>query len=312
MKIDRLLSIIIYLLNRKQVSARALAERFEVSQRTIQRDLETIELAGIPIFTVQGPRGGYGIMEQWKLDRQLMGVDDFYYIITALRGVSGSISDTGIDTTLEKVQALVPEQKLDLFSEREEKLSIDFSMLGGDQRHRRVFKIVKRAVETERLLRFSYTSNKLELSQRTVEPMTIAFRWRSWYLYGFCKSRMDYRLFRISRIKDPEILPSRFSRRPRSFNDFLASEENGRHEKKVPVVIRFAPEMGPMVEEYYREEECEHCSDGSLRVRSEAAMGGWFYSYILSFGGYAELEKPKEARQAIAELAQQISQNYFA
>lgn len=87
MRIDRLLSIIVYLLNRDLVIARELAEKYGVTPRTIQRDIEAICLAGIPIMSVQGPHGGYGIMETYKMDRQLVTVDDLFYIITALSGI---------------------------------------------------------------------------------------------------------------------------------------------------------------------------------------------------------------------------------
>lgn len=134
MKIDRLLSIIIHLLNHELTAASALADRYGVTVRTIQRDMETIQAAGIPIYAIQGPHGGYGVVESYRMDRQLMSVEDFYYIVTALTSVASSLSDERIDGTLEKVKALLPERPLDLFAERDAKLSIDFSMLGGDLR----------------------------------------------------------------------------------------------------------------------------------------------------------------------------------
>lgn len=310
MKIDRLLSIIVYLLNRELVPASKLAERFGVSLRTIQRDMETIELAGVPLYAVQGPRGGYGIMESYKMDRQLMGVDDFYYIVTALKGVAETLEDDGLDTTLEKVRALVPRQRLDLFAERNEKLSIDFSMLGGDPRHRETFRSVKEALEAERLLRFTYTNNKLEESTRTIEPMTLAFRWRAWYLYGFCLERDDYRLFRVSRIKEPEILAARFRRRAQSFEEFIESNPESRPANSLEFTLRFSSVMRAMVEEYYPEENCRLLEDGGLEVTARMPEDGWLYGYILSFGEYVEVVAPEHLRHKIAETARQIAQKY--
>lgn len=310
MKIDRLLSEIIFLLNHDLVSAASLARRFGVSLRTIQRDMETIELAGIPIFAEQGPRGGYGILESYKMERQLMSVDDFYYIVTALKGVAGSLSDEHLDSTLQKVQTLLPRKSPDIFFNRNEKLSIDFSMLGGDQRHRSAFKTVREAVENERLLRFRYTSNKLESSTRIVEPLTIAFRWRSWYLYAYCRNREDYRLFRISRIKEPEILASSIQRRDLSFERFL--EENYRKvsTESLEMELKFSPLMRNMVEEYHDPLECRILEDGSLVVKLRMPEDGWLYGYILSFGEYVEVLRPERLRRIIAETAKKIEKIY--
>jgi len=310
MKIDRLLSIIIHLLNHELTTASALAERFGVTVRTIQRDMETIQAAGIPIYAVPGPHGGYAVVESYRMDRQLMSVQDFYYIVTALSSVASSLSDERIDGTLEKVRALLPERPLDLFAERDAKLSIDFSMLGGDQRYSGTFRTVKEAVEAERLVRFSYTNNKLETTTRTVEPMTIAFRWRSWYLYGWCTTKRDYRLFRISRIRDPEILAQRFRRREQSFESFIGDGNYNSQGNSLRFVLEFAPEMRSMVEEYYPPESCRELPDGGLRVETRMPEDGWLYGYILSFGQFVRVIEPPHLREIIADAARSIAKMY--
>ena len=308
MRIDRLLSIIVHLLNHDVVSAAALADRFGVSPRTIQRDMETIELAGIPIFTVQGPRGGYGIMETYKLDRQMLTVDDFYYIVTALKGVGETLVDQRLDGTLEKVRALLPDRRVDFFSDRDEKLSVDFSMLGGDQRNRATFRTVKEAVEVERLLRFSYTNNKLEQTTREVEPMTLAFRWRSWYLFAWCTLKGDYRLFRVSRMRETEILPRRFRRRSGTFEEFADRHVAG--SQGLELTLDFDPAMAVVVREYYPEDACKELPDGTLRVTTCMPEDGWLYGYILSFGRFVRVVAPERLRRTIAQGAREIARLY--
>ncbi|MFP4563418.1 MAG: helix-turn-helix transcriptional regulator [Spirochaetia bacterium] len=310
MKIDRLLSIIVYLLNRDLVSARKLADRFGVSVRTIQRDMETIDLAGIPIVSIQGPNGGYGIMETFKMDRRLVTLDDLYFIITALGSISSSLEDDRIDDTLEKMKGLVPAIPQDPFRDRREKLYIDFSMLGGGPAQREVFRVVQSAVDTERLLRFSYTSNRLETLRRIVEPMTVVFTWRSWYLFGYCTLRKDYRLFRISRIREPEIMAERFRRRDMTFEDFSRLYNPEKTGKLLEITIKFSPEMVPLVEEFYNREDLKRCSDGSIIAVTRMPEDGWLYGYILSFGQYAEVLKPERIRKIIGESAVKISEIY--
>lgn len=310
MKTDRLLSIVIYLLNRERASAREMAERFCVAPRTIQRDLEAIELAGIPVYAVQGSGGGYGILESFKMDRQLMTVEDFYYIITALEGIGASLNDEQIGRTLEKIRTLVPDRGLDFLAGRSSKLSIDFSMLGGDPRHRETFQIVRNAVDQEYVLRFTYTNNKLEHTTRSVEPMTIVFRWRSWYLYGYCRLKNAYRLFRISRIRDPEVTTERFPRRGRSFEEFIAESASPETGDAVDLVLRFQPPMTSLVEEFYPEDAWDLQPDGSAVVRTRMPEDGWLYGYILSFGAYVEVLHPPHMRTIIADSAKRIAEIY--
>jgi predicted DNA-binding transcriptional regulator YafY len=310
MKIDRLLSIVVYLLNRDLASAGELARRFEVSQRTIQRDMEAINLAGIPVVSVQGPSGGYGIMEGFKLDRRLVTPDDLFYIITALRGISEQLDDGKLDGTLEKMRSLLPAEAGEPFCRRQEKLHIDFSMLGGGPAQREDFRVVQAAVEEGRLLEFEYTSNRLERLSRVVEPMTIVFKWRSWYLFAYCRLRGDYRLFRTSRIRKPVILEEGFRRRGLSFEDFSRGYVPGKEGKLVDLVLRFSPEMAPIVEEFHNAENLERRADGSLVVRLSMPEEGSTYGYIMSFGHFVEVLEPERIRTAIRESAGKIAELY--
>ena len=310
MKIDRLLSIVVHLLNHDLVSARSLAERYAVSVRTIQRDMDAINLAGIPIVAVQGPSGGYGIMENFKMDRRLVGPDDLFYIITALKGIGSSLDDVRIDDTLEKMRSLLPVSEADPFGGRQEKLFVDFSMLGGGPAQRESFRVVQRAVEQERLLEFEYTSNRLERVTRAVEPMTVVFKWRSWYLYAYCRLRQDFRLFRVSRIKRPVMLGERFERRAKGFEEFSRDYDPARLGSMLELTLRFSPEMAPMVEEFHNEEDMTRRADGSLVVRMSMPEDGWMYGYILSFGHFVEVVEPARLRDIIRDSSKKITGIY--
>lgn len=310
MKTDRLLSIIIYLLNRDLVSAKELAEKFEVSVRTIQRDMEAINLAGIPVMTIQGPSGGYGILESFKLDKQYVSTEDLFFIITALHGIGASLPEGRIESTIEKMKTLLPRQDDRFLTEREEKLSIDFSAFGGSESQRELFRLIERAVEEERLISFTYSSNKLEQTERTVEPMTLAFKWRSWYLFGYCRLRNDYRIFRLGRIRNCELLDKRFSRREKSFQEF--SEESGewQSERWVDLRLRFAPLMRPVIEEHYPSETASMQSDGSIIVDLRMPEDGWVYGMILSYGKFVEVLSPERIRALIRDAGKEISELY--
>jgi predicted DNA-binding transcriptional regulator YafY len=309
-KTDRLLSIIIYLLNRDLVTARELAERFEVSVRTIQRDMETINLAGIPIITIQGPSGGYGIMDNFKLDRQYVSTDDLFFIITALHSIEASLPSGNISGTIEKMKNLLPDRTAPSFDERKEKLSIDFSAFGGSQQQRETFGILDRAIEHDTLVRFTYRNNRMEETERTVEPMTLAFKWRSWYLYGYCRLREDYRIFRLGRIRDVTVLDRRFKRREKSFDQFSEETAQWKSSNWIDFTLKFDPFIRPIVEEFYPEEDREEQPDGSLIVHTSMPEDGWVYGLILSYGKYVEVLAPMRLREVVRDAAFDIAALY--
>ena len=139
MKIDRLLSTIIYLLNRELASAHELAEHFEVSIRTIQRDMDTLCSAGIPILSVQGAYGGYSIIEGYKLDRQLVDTDDLFFMITALESITASFKNRQMSLTLEKIKTLVRDYQQKEIEKRKDKFYFDFSELNIGKNSRSFF-----------------------------------------------------------------------------------------------------------------------------------------------------------------------------
>ncbi len=310
MKIDRLLSIIVYLLNRELVSARELAERFEVSVRTIQRDMETINMAGIPVIAVQGPSGGYGIMDTYKMDRQLVSLDDLFYIITSLSSIGCSLTNKKIQTTIEKMKSLLPGQEEIVFSKKHEKLHIDFSMLGSTPRHHKVFGTIEKAIEDEQLLQISYTNTKLESTDRILEPLTIVFKWRSWYLYAYCRLKEDFRLFRLSRIKKIQSIEEHFTRRDKPFDQFIQEAQVGKYGKMVDLVLAFHPKIKPLVEEFYTIEETSIDQKGRLIVKTSMPEDGWVYGMILSYGSFVEVLSPDTIRTIVKDIAQNIFSTY--
>ncbi len=310
MKIDRLLSIIIYLLNRELVPARELAERYGVTVRTIQRDMQAIELAGIPILSVQGPNGGYGIMSGYRMDRRFFSPDDLFYIITALSSIGGPISERKISNTVEKMKGLLSEREGAGFEEKHRRLYVDFSLLNGGERSKEIFSLVEKAIDEQRLLEIRYTSNKLKESTRVLEPMTIVFKWRSWYLFAFCRLREDYRLFRMSRLKEPRLLDSRFKRRETAVEGFLQKSEHSWSEGSIDLVLAFHPKMGPLVEDFFRDQETERDDEGRCIVRMSMPEDEWVYGMILSYGNYVEVLSPQRIRQKIIEIAEKIKKTY--
>jgi predicted DNA-binding transcriptional regulator YafY len=307
MRIDRMLGIIVLLLNRDKISARNLSERFEVSVRTIYRDIESINMAGIPIVSHPGNNGGYGIMENYRLDRQVLSLDDMSSIITALKGVGNSIGDNDLDNIAEKILSLVPHDKVGGLKKRFEEVVIDITPWGFKQKSKDHLKIIQQAISDNTLINFSYRNMRGETLERIVEPMTMIFKSYAWYLFGYCRVRNDFRLFRLSRMDNLKPINEKFVRKNATYKDFFS---NDNITAPVNLILKFVPSARIRVEEYFDESSVKFLSDGGIVASILLPEDEWMYSFILGFGETVEVVQPLHVREIIQNRAEKISSIY--
>ncbi|MBN2091369.1 YafY family transcriptional regulator [candidate division KSB1 bacterium] len=310
MKIDRLLSIIIYLLNRELVSARELATQFEVSVRTIQRDMETLCCSGIPIISVQGAQGGFGIVEGYKLDRQLINSNDLFFILTALESISSTFKNKQIHSTLEKIKSFVHERQSKEIEQNRDKLFIDFSAFSIGRNSSELFALIEKGIENQQLMQFSYTDSNFQVSERLVEPMTVVFKWFSWYLFAFCRLRNDYRLFRLSRMENSRLTPERFERRSKNLEEFSNNFYEDRKNAFVLLTLKFHPSLRIKVEDYFRDSQIQPDETGHLIVKMWVPDDEWLYSMVLGYGERVEVLAPDRIRQNLLKKSLEIAKKY--
>jgi len=303
MKIDRLLSIVMHLLSHDLVSASDLARRFSVTVRTIQRDVDAINAAGIPVTAIHGPNGGYKILDSFRLDRQFLSFDDLFFITTALQGIADSLESRTVEKTVDKIRCLAARHPPKELASRAERLYVDFRALGYSAHRRGHMALIQNALERNRCISFTYTNSRLEKSRRVVEPYTLAFKWYSWYLLAWCRARKDFRLFRLSRIRDPEIGHEVFRRRPLDVQEYLdglmAKVPSGN-----PVVLRFKPELRVLVEDYFTFGEIAVGEDGQITVTVDFPEDNWLHGMILSYGDGVEVISPDALRRKIADICE--------
>ena len=197
MKTDRLLSIVIYLLNHDIASAAKLAARFEVSKRTILRDIEHISLAGIPIQSHPGAKGGYSIMEGYKLDGRIVNDDVMTTITTALQGLLSAYDNKRYNEALEKISSTFQQKQI-------QNIFLDFGASGENEEIQTRLKILENAMNVKYAVEISYENAMGYASRRLVEPIALNYRWYAWYLLAFCTSKKDYRIFKVARISKLE------------------------------------------------------------------------------------------------------------
>ncbi|RRJ66149.1 YafY family transcriptional regulator [Paenibacillus oralis] len=302
MKLERLISIIYKLLNHEVLSASMLAEEFQVSQRTIYRDIDVICAAGFPVVSYQGTNGGYGIMDGYKMDKSLLGSYDVNALITVLRSLSTVFEDERAQGTIERLQTIGPEH-------RATNLSVD---LETRQTEPDALRHLRTAVTRRNIVRFDYINANNERTTRDMEPLRLHFKHRNWYVYGFCRTRRDYREFRLSRMLNLFLTQETFEPHDEMPNE--AANSNKRWQGRLEeVVIRVGPEALAEVMDQFGQADKQFHDDGSmtLRIPVYQPLGArWLWAILLSFGSGAEVLEPPELRSILKEQLQNALKNY--
>ena len=310
MRIDRMLSIVITLLYKEKISARELAEKFEVSIRTVYRDIEAINRAGIPIVPYSGSNGGFGLMNNFKLDRRLLSMEDFIYIISSLKGINETLDNKDIENAIDKISSLIPKEKSELFGSQLEHIVFDMTPWGYAKRQTEKVKILHQAIINKQIIEFQYTDQNGKPSKRKVEPASLVFKGSTWYLFGYCKTRSDFRIFRLSRINDFKILNDRFVLRKMTYKEF--SQRHTEKGKPIRYILKFQPEVRQIVEDYFDEKQITIQKDNSVIVDAIYPEGEWFLTGLLSYGDKVEIIEPPSLRKALLEVTKKVFDLYNA
>ncbi len=297
MKIERLLAIIVLLLNRRRITAKELAERFEVSVRTIYRDIASLNGAGIPIIASQGHEGGLAIPDNFKLSRQLLTPRDLEAMISTLQGVNQAMAHKDLQRIIEMLVSLLPNDGDAEMTSCHRSFVVDLTPWGGPvETPNQTLQMVQRAVEDVRLLAFMYNDASGRSTSRTVEPHTLIYKGYAWYLLAYCRLRCDFRVFRLSRITGLRLEDGSFlGRDPGDIDRFFRFD----CAPLQPVVLRFSPKVRTKVEDSFPCAELMHGEDGFITARLELPDDPWIFAFILGFGADAEILAPDSWRQAV-------------
>lgn len=303
MKLERLLSLTTALLGSgRRLGAEELADRFEVSLRTVYRDIETLNRAGIPIVSYPGPDGGYEIMPSYRLDRQILTLEQLVALYTAVRGIRSATGGTDMDELLEKIGALIPER------------ASRPSAGGLDLRHaanadvRANIRALDRAIRETRVTGIGYMDGEGAETFRTVEPMGLYLKRSAWYLWGWCRLRMALRVFRLSRVTRAQILEETFERRALTIEDIDRGRE--RPSDGVEATIRFQPSAKARVRDVFDAGRIVENPDGTLQVSAYYYTVEQAVEHIIRFGVHAKVLEPPEFVQALHDRALQIARLY--
>ena len=310
MKIDRLLAITMLLLNRRRISAKELSERFEVSLRTVYRDVESINQAGIPVVSYAGISGGYEIMDQYRLDRQFLSLEELQSIIVGLKGIRATVGEQEIGTLLDKVGAIIAKSEQTTIANLNNQLIIDINPWRGGNEDKENLNALRTAIRQSQLLSFQYMSSQSEHSARTVEPMSIIVKGFGFYLHGYCLLRQDFRIFRLSRMKEIEVLSQTFERRAVTMEKLDHNWRQRAPSTLINLVLLAQPNVRAQVEDYFKPEQIAMQADGSLLITTFQPDEPWLHRMLLSFGPNLRILEPAHIAKIITDMAAQIIKLY--
>ena len=303
MKTDRLYALTLYLLNHGRTSASELAERFEVSVRTIQRDMDALARAGIPVYALTGVNGGYEISDTFKMNDQLVSRDDFAWIATALKGLSTVADSSQAEEIFEKVRAVS--------NCGDTGMILDFSVLReGDVK---LLQLLQSAVLDRKKVRFSYTNNRGETRDHCVEPVAVMYRWYSWYMLAYHETAEDYRTYKLVRMENTRVTEEGFTKDHGPAEEIL-KECDRSYDSRIAVTrvkLHCHGNAVHRIREYLNGKTVETCEDGSAIMEIHIVENEqWWIGVILSQGRDIKVLEPEAIRNRIVEAAGDIIRNH--
>lgn len=298
MKENRYFQMIYLLLDKGQMTAPELADYFEVSIRTIYRDIDILSAAGIPIYATQGKGGGIAIQDSYVLKKSLLSEQEQKQILMTLQGIR-VLEDEQINMLLSKLSGVFQRQQGNW-------LEIDFSTWTKSGAGKHNFQLLQSAIWKSRIVSFSYYSGKGEQTKRIIEPHKLVFKTSDWYLYGYCTLRKDFRFFKLTRIRDLKLQDAEYMRETPE-HIFERSDEF--EMKTVQVTLLFDAGMSHEVYEKFDEEVSEQ-EDGSLLVTTILPDNELLYSYILSCRDGVEVLSPPYVRDNVRKRVGKMLEIY--
>lgn len=300
MKINRVFEILYILLNREKISSKELAEKFEVSVRTIYRDIEVISGAGIPIFMTQGRNGGISLLQNFTLNKQVLTENEKKDMLIAIQSLN-SFNKESAKSIFSKLSSLFGENQRDY-------IKIDYS--GWENTIEKQFELSKEAILLNKRLSFNYISTKGEKTYREVEPYVLWFKSKAWYLKCFCLEKNEIRLFRLSRITNIRILDENINLT--KFDEAVLIEEKKQVQpEKIKIKLKIDSSQEYRVKDDFLEQDISYDNEKNLIVTLNVPENEWLYGYILSYGSFATVIEPEYIVENIKKRLQKNLSNYL-
>jgi predicted DNA-binding transcriptional regulator YafY len=301
MKLERLIGILMILLHERQITAKSLANRFSVSVRTVQRDIDILSVAGIPVTALKGPAGGYGLLEEYTIDKAYLKKDELKLLADLLGGLERLLRQVGFTGIREKVNAVSGKEPY----LNSEKLRFDFIPWLPQQALQEKLIQIFDAINNHMLAEMDYRDQKGNVTHRRIEPYQLVMKDYAWYVYGYCPERNGFRYFKVVRIDSLKVTKVFFKSRPVLVEEPFA----GLKDKLIDLKLKFSLSAIGRIEDYFPQNDIQYLGDHIL-VQTQYPDDFWLYQTLLSFGKELEVIEPEHIRKRLQEEAQDMLRIY--
>jgi len=300
MSVDRLFSIMLILSNKGKKTAAELAERLEVSPRTIYRDIHNLSLAGIPIYSEDGRSGGYYLMEDYKVDNLYFKEDDMKPILSILKNIQNLFGDNNyLNEIINKYET----------TNKKNNFTINMTNVSMIEEIKNYLHTASIAIDNKNIIKLQYVNRRQEVEERIIEPVYISYSSGQWYINGFCRNRNDYRRFKVTRIKKLTSLKCTFER-DIDIDTLKNIYSRDFRKTAIKVVLKFHPKFGPQLTEYFEKENIEECANGYFIAHEFCPHDEGLIKFILGFGKWCEVLEPNYLKKEIKDYLDEIVKNY--
>lgn len=304
MRVDRLLSIMLIILNRGNVTGQELADYFEVSLRTIYRDIEKICESGVPIASVGGKGGGYYIMEDYDIKNLFLNKNEALTLIPLMNSLGNLMGkNQGFKDIGQKFERVYDQ------SNNHSKLKIDLSHFSMKEELKEYLFLINKSIEESRELIFSYINRNKEYGERIAEPIQVTLEHGDWYFIAYCKVRDDYRKFKLVRMRNLK-LGDKFSKRDISLDQLEQIFSDSYSKRSVKVKLKFSGDLGEQLPEYFDKNNISEMVDGYFCVEDVYPNEEGLIKFILGFGQDCEVLEPDFLRDNVKGYINKMLNKY--
>lgn len=308
MKVERLISIIMVLLDKERISAQTLADRFEVSLRTIYRDIDAINMAGIPVRSISGVGGGIEIMPNYKIDRKTFSTNDLSAILMGLSNISNMMQSKELSNALAKVKSFIPANSAKDIELKANQIYIDLSPWMGGRNAQNYLEMIKKALHEKNNLSFDYADRYGNKTTRSVEPYQLVMKNSHWYVHGYCLKRNDFRLFRLFRMSNLQLEDTFFT--PRDFEKPQLDFTNEVATMVETIQIRIHQSVMDKVLDFCAYEQFAPDGDEHYIVDFPFIENDYYYTILFSFGNKCECLEPQHIRTEMKRRVNELATMY--
>lgn len=307
MKFEIMLKILFELLAKKTVTATYLANKYEVSTRSIHRYVNTLEMAGVPLYTTRGKSGGFSLIDTYRLNSNFLTSKEFEQTLNTLQAFCDSVPNKTLSNVILKLKA-TSKNSYENFDLKSGNLVIDAGPWGDTKGYKTKLLVIENAIENNNVLTINYHDRNGVVSKRDIEPHVIVFKQGLWYVYAYCRLRNEFRFFKTGRIESANILDEKFTRREIAKNELPLNFWHNTIETK-EVYMEIDKKCLSDVEEWLGIENVQ-LVNGKHVATVNLPFDDGLVSKIISYGDGIKVVYPNELKEKIKKTITELGKIY--